>query len=722
MFVQALFFRSSSIYDAVVGTSAGLLGMLPKGLYLLISISLAAGIVTLSKKKVLVQDLYSLENLAHVDVLCLDKTGTLTEGRMKVEKAVLAGDTDASQFGRLIGNFLSNTQDNNATFQAMHDYFPQEDSLSVSSHIPFSSERKWSCMTFSGVGTFIIGAPEKLYNGKLPEEIEQSQRCGKRVLLAGITQEEVEKDKPLPYVKVIAGIILTDPIRQNAEKTISEFQNEGVAVKVISGDNPLTAFAVAVQAGIYHGDCWVDMSTIDDSQIDTVAEKYSVFGRVTPQQKRQLVQAFHRSNHTVAMTGDGVNDLLALKEADCSIAVGQGSDAARQTAQLVLLESDFSVLKDVLMEGRRVVHNVTRSAGVFFIKTIYSVLLCIICLITNMPFPFVPVQITLIDLIIEGYPSFFLSFQKDSRPVNTRFLPEALRRAAPNAIAIAICFVAYQILHICGFIGLPGEQTQANALLFLLIGTVGLMGVFKMCKPFDIIKMFFAVTSAVGFYTAVALCLYLQNHILNIDILLEGVANTPERRQKYMKTILTKANDIDRIVDKLFLFSKLDLGDSPFYPESLSVAETIKSLLSSNADEYAKHGMTITTDDIPPECTVCADPVQFRNAVTNLLENSLKYKDSQEVHVHISCTENERDVTISVEDDGPGVPEDALPKLFDVFYRSDPSRSNPQKGSGLGLAITAKILERFGGSVRAENCKPKGLRILLTIPKGESGI
>ena len=207
-----------------------------------------------------------------------------------------------------------------------------------------------------------------------------------------------------------------------------------------------------------------------------------------------------------------------------------------------------------------------------------------------------------------------------------------------------------------------------------------------------------------------------------IEGLLEGVANTPERRQKYMKTILTKANDIDRMVDKLFLFSKLDLGDSPFYPESLSVAETIKSLLSSNADEYAKHGMTVTTDDIPPECTVCADPVQFRNAVTNLLENSLKYKDSQEVHVHISCIENERDVTISVEDDGPGVPEDTLPKLFDVFYRSDPSRSNPQKGSGLGLAITAKILERFGGSVRAENCKPKGLRILLTIPKGESGI
>lgn len=219
------------------------------------------------------------------------------------------------------------------------------------------------------------------------------------------------------------------------------------------------------------------------------------------------------------MTGDGVNDLLALKEADCSISVGQGSDAARQTAQLVLLDSDFAVLKDVLLEGRRVVHNVTRSAGVFFIKTLYSVLLCAICLLTNTPFPFVPIQITLVDLIIEGYPSFFLSFLPDSRPVHTRFLPEAIRRAAPNAIAIGVCFLFYLLLHAMGLFGLSGEQTQANALLFLLIGTVGLLGVFKMCQPFTKIKALFAVTSAAGFYAAIALCLWLQDHLLHLDIL-----------------------------------------------------------------------------------------------------------------------------------------------------------------------------------------------------------
>lgn len=202
-----------------------------------------------------------------------------------------------------------------------------------------------------------------------------------------------------------------------------------------------------------------------------------------------------------------------------------------------------------------------------------------------------------------------------------------------------------------------------------------------------------------------------------IEGLIEGIAQTPERQQKYMQTIREKANDIDRMVDKLFLFSKLDLGDSPFYPEPISVAEALNSLISENAEAYAKQGMMITLEEIPEACTVYADPVQFRNAITNLLENSLKYKDAPEVQVRIRCTETDSDATIIVSDNGPGVPEEALPKLFDVFYRSDPARSNPQSGSGLGLAITAKILERFGGSIRAEQETPKGLRILLTIPK-----
>lgn len=526
LFIEALLFRDNDLYSAVVTTSAGLLGMLPKGLYLLISIGLAAGVVSLSKKNVLVQDLYSLENLAHVDVLCLDKTGTLTEGKMQVEDVVLFPGISEDTVLPLIGSFLKHTADNNATFQALNHHFALSDACQPVQSIPFSSDRKWSAMEFSNMGTFVIGAPERLCSTELPEKIKAHMQAGKRILLTGITREPVDKVNPLPQIQLLAAIVIVDPIRKNASAAIDYFRSEGVEVKIISGDNPVTVSSIAKQAGVPEAEKYIDMSTVSGEELDQIAEEYSVFGRVTPVQKRLLVKALHKKKHTVAMTGDGVNDLLALKEADCSIAVGQGSDAARQVAQLVLLDSDFSVLRDVLMQGRRVVNNITRSAGVFFIKTIYSVLLCLICLITNTPFPFVPIQITLIDLMIEGYPSFFTSFEPNSRKVAFRFLPEAIRRAAPNAISIAVCFVLYLILNCLGIIGVGGENTQANALLFLTIGTVGIMGVFKMCYPFNKLRSFLFATTGIGFYAAVSLCLFFKNHILEHDILKMAVPDS----------------------------------------------------------------------------------------------------------------------------------------------------------------------------------------------------
>lgn len=520
LFIQSFFFDERGMYDAVVTTSAGLLGMLPKGLYLLISIGLAAGIVSLSKKHVLVQDLYSLENLAHVNVLCLDKTGTLTEGRMQVEDTIFFPDADTEEFQQRMGSFLSQTSDNNATFQALSSYFPGAETYTRTADIPFSSDRKWSAMTFSDGATLLVGAPEKLSPKPLPDAVQSHMAAGKRILLVGITTEPVTKEQPLPALKLLAAVLIVDPIRKNASAAMAYFRSEGVAVKIISGDNPVTVSAIAAKAGVPGAEHYLDMSQLEaDASMDEIAETYSVFGRVTPTQKKQLVEALHRKKHTVAMTGDGVNDLLALKEADCSIAVGQGSDAARQVAQLVLLDSDFSVLKDVLMQGRRVVNNLTKSAGVFFIKTLYSILLCALCLLTNAPFPFVPIQITLIDLVIEGYPSFFASFEQNSQKVTTRFLPEAIRRAAPNAISIALCFGIYLILHACGILGASGENTQANALLFLLIGTVGILGVFKMCCPFNKLRGFLCITTGIGYYAAVALCLWLKNHWLCVDIL-----------------------------------------------------------------------------------------------------------------------------------------------------------------------------------------------------------
>lgn len=464
LFLEAFLLRGDTLNHAVVTTAAGLLGMLPKGLVLLISISLAVGIITLSRKKVLVQELFALETLAHVDTLCLDKTGTLTQGKMQVEKVYSAEPQGSVLFEELIGSSLQYADDNNATFQALKAHFAASDVFSPIHKIPFSSERKWSAIEFQNAGTFVIGAPERL-GASVPPHLERDEQTGKRLLLAGYTKEPLDQNSPLPHIQELAYIVISDSIRPNAAETLAYFQKEGVALKLISGDNPVTVSALAKQVGFPEAERYLDMTGItEEAQIEKAAADYSIFGRVSPLQKKQLVQALQKKGHAVAMTGDGVNDLLALRQADCSIAMAQGSDAARQISQVVLLDSDFSALPSVLSEGRRVVNNITRVAGVFFVKTIYSVLLSLVCLVLNIPFPFIPIQITLIDLIIEGYPAFFISFEPDNRRITGRFLPSVLRRAFPNAVSILICFVVLLALSWV----MPIPTAQFDLLLYLL--------------------------------------------------------------------------------------------------------------------------------------------------------------------------------------------------------------------------------------------------------------
>ena len=501
LFLEAFFLRGDTVNHAVVTTAAGLLGMLPKGLVLLISISLAVGIIALSKKKVLVQELFALETLAHVDTLCLDKTGTLTQGKMQVEKVYPTELWRSIPFEELIGSFLQHSDDNNATFQALKSHFESNTTFSPMRKIPFSSERKWSAIEFENAGTFIIGAPERL-GGTIPPHLKKEEQAGKRILMAGLAKGAVEPDRPLPAIQELAYIVISDPIRPNAAETLSYFYKEGVDLKLISGDNPVTVSALAKQAGFPKAERYIDMSSVtEEAEIEKAALSYSVFGRVSPRQKKQLVQALQKNGHSVAMTGDGVNDLLALREADCSIAVAEGSDAARQVSQVVLLDSDFSALPSVLSEGRRVVNNITRVAGVFFVKTIYSVLLSIACLILNIPFPFIPIQITLIDLIIEGYPAFFMSFEPDGRKITGRFLPSVMRRAVPNAASILICFLV--LLALC--LVMPISMTQFHILLYLLVGTVGIQAVFKASWPFNKLRIFLCTTTTIGFYTVTLL-------------------------------------------------------------------------------------------------------------------------------------------------------------------------------------------------------------------------
>lgn len=500
-FLEALLVRNMTIADAVISSSAGLLGMLPKGLVLLMSVGLAIGVIRLSKKNVLVQELYSLENLAHCDVLCLDKTGTLTVGHMEVEQVIPLG-CDKARAQQLLASYVSASEDNNATFCALKEYCAHAAPQRAFAGVPFSSARKWSSVTLENGEYLVLGAYERLgLKGDMPLQFREQMQQGKRVLFAGITRQKPQADGELCAVEPAAAVIIADPLRKNAKDTIAYFERQGVEVKVISGDDPVTASAVAARAGIKNAQRCIDLSNAAPEDVKNAADKYTVFGRVSPEQKKLLVTALQEKGHSVGMTGDGVNDLLAMKQADCSVAIGQGSDAARQTAQLVLLDSDFAVLKDVISEGRRVVNNITKSAGVFFIKTLYSVFITLWCVIFNLPFPFIPIQITLIDLVIEGFPSFFMSLERNDKPVRSKFLPSAIGAALPNAVAVTVCCI---VLTMAGS-SLGIEQSQTGLVTYLTLGAVSVMGVVKASLPFNWLRGGLCAVSALGYAGAVAI-------------------------------------------------------------------------------------------------------------------------------------------------------------------------------------------------------------------------
>ena len=500
-FLEALLVRNMTIADAVISSSAGLLGMLPKGLVLLMSVGLAIGVIRLSKKNVLVQELYSLENLAHCDVLCLDKTGTLTVGHMEVEQVIPLG-CDKTRAQQLLASYVSASEDNNATFCALKEYCALAAPQRAFAGVPFSSARKWSSVTLENGEYLVLGAYERLgLKGDMPLQFREQMQQGKRVLFAGITRQKPQADGELCAVEPAAAVIIADPLRKNAKDTIAYFERQGVEVKVISGDDPVTASAVAARAGIKNAQRCIDLSNAAPEDVKNAADKYTVFGRVSPEQKKLLVTALQEKGHSVGMTGDGVNDLLAMKQADCSVAIGQGSDAARQTAQLVLLDSDFAVLKDVISEGRRVVNNITKSAGVFFIKTLYSVFITLWCVIFNLPFPFIPIQITLIDLVIEGFPSFFMSLERNDKPVRGKFLPSAIGAALPNAVAVTVCCI---VLTMAGS-SLGIEQSQIGLVTYLTLGAISVMGVVKASLPFNWLRGGLCAVSALGYVGAVAI-------------------------------------------------------------------------------------------------------------------------------------------------------------------------------------------------------------------------
>lgn len=498
LFLEAYYLRKSPIEGAVVSSSAALLGMLPKGLVLLISVSLAAGVIRLAKMKILVQNIYSLETLAHVDTICLDKTGTITDGKLRVHSTVPMAEMPGEEMDALIRSYMAASDDNNATFQALKNQFRPKAVYHPVHKISFSSKRKWGCISFEGKGSIFVGAPERLI-GTLPEHLDQELEKGRRVIIIGYFEETWENDSALPEgIRPVYSVILEDTIRKNAEETLDFFKREGVDVKVISGDHVKTVAMIAKRAGLERWEDAIDLSEAGENpDYDMLCRNYAVFARVTPKQKQELVKALQRQGHQVAMTGDGVNDLLALREADCSIAVADGSDASRQIAQVVLLDSDFTNLPHVVMEGRKVINNVTRTAQVFFIKTIYSVLVSFFCLFTNQAFPFIPIQITLIDVCIEAYPSFVSIVESDIRRIKGKFLQTALSHAAPFGITVACMIAVFSLWD-------PFGTEERQTVMYFLLMVISMAAVIKSCMPFSLLRVFVCVTMVIGTFCALA--------------------------------------------------------------------------------------------------------------------------------------------------------------------------------------------------------------------------
>ena len=501
LFFQAFMMRDAGIKESVVVSAAALLGMLPKGLVLLISIALTTGVIKLAKKRILVQDMYAVETLAHVDTLCLDKTGTLTEGHMVLESIVpLQVDSDPNM---LLGNYLAASTDNNLTMQALRHGCPE-----LTDHQPievaaFSSQRKWGAVAFEHLGNVYLGAPEKVAGSAALPQVKKAQEAGLRVLILAV---ETDPKAPASFdpsnAQAVAVLILSDIIRQNAKETLAYLADQGIDLKVISGDNPIAVAAIAHRAGLANADQAIDLSTLTtEAEVREAATRYTVFGRVTPEQKKLLVQELKANQRTVAMTGDGVNDVLALREADVSIAMAAGDSAARQIANFVLLDSDFTTLPDVLFEGRRVVNNVTKASGIFFIKTIYSFLLSLVCILTSSAFPFLPIQITLIDLAIEGYPSFFLSFEENKAPIKGRYLPTVLLNALPNALLVLVNYFAIRFLQT----DYGWSQFDTTTLLYYLLIGISCIAVIRACLPLNPLRLFLAITTTVGIYVAAML-------------------------------------------------------------------------------------------------------------------------------------------------------------------------------------------------------------------------
>ncbi|EMF0044690.1 cation-translocating P-type ATPase [Enterococcus hirae] len=487
LFSQSYFFNGNTIKESVVAMEAALIGMIPEGLYLLTTIALAMSAARLAKQRVLLHDMKSIETLARVNVLCVDKTGTITENQMSVQKLVIAKNEQAEQqatrIQELISDYAKAMANDNATMQAIKTYFNKPTDQEPLSILPFSSVQKFSSVTFAD-GVYVLGAPEMVLRERfetVKNEFNQYADQGYRVLVFGSYQGILSEALLEAEVIPLAYLLIANPIRKEAPDTFAYFKEQGVAIKVISGDdNPQTVSTVALQAGIANADQYIDVSQLAEEDYLSAVEKYTVFGRVKPEQKMQFVQLLKQKN-TVAMTGDGVNDILAMKEADCSIAMASGNEATIQAAQVALLDSDFSRMPEIVAEGRRLVNNIERSASLFLVKNIFSFLLSVFSVLFALTYPLEPSQITLISLFTIGLPSFLLALEENKNRIEGKFIVNVLEKAIPGGLTdmtvVGTLVVGGVILHL--------NKTDVSTASTMLLTAVGFLVLYKICHPLN---------------------------------------------------------------------------------------------------------------------------------------------------------------------------------------------------------------------------------------------
>ncbi|MBQ8719591.1 MAG: HAD-IC family P-type ATPase [Clostridia bacterium] len=518
----ALFFSNLHSYDgdtaeAVIKTCGSIIGMIPAGIYLLVTVTLTLSVITLSRRNTLVQDMYSIEMLASADVVCLDKTGTITDGTMCVRSFEALADMSEDELRAVMAAVEGAEDSINNTSRALIEYFGKSTDKKINEKIPFSSKRKYSAVDIEGLGAYSIGAPHFVkceISDSLEEKIAAHAALGERVLVLA-RHESLASDG-----YAVAMIAISDRIRPNAKETIEKFQRDDVTVKIISGDHAATVATMAKRVGVKDADKYVSCENLTPEELEAVAEEYAVFGRVTPEQKVILVKKLRSLGHTVAMTGDGVNDTLALKESNCAIAMADGSEVARKISQIVLGDSDFSALPDIVREGRRCINNVRQSASLFLMKTIFTIVLSIIACVTLKGYPFQPRELLMLELLVIGIPSVLLALEPNNNRIQGSFLKTVIIKSIPSALAL---ITPVAVLMAFGAFGII-TQSERNAIGMLVITTVGWTNLLFICRPYSKWRLSVALISAVGIALALFVTTALMGDYLGV---MNALTNVP---------------------------------------------------------------------------------------------------------------------------------------------------------------------------------------------------